>query len=210
MLISPIRVFSTLRRARKQSTENSILYSDVESVSEVARLRMPFRFHFERKHIIIALIIFYLIALPIYFYFGFQPSMNSAAAMAAEAENAVTSIQIPNISLDTPVVESTLNGSVLSVPDYIAARFVGGKNKTLIMGHSSTVFENLTGVAAGDEIIYAGKIYHVDEVFVKEKSEISMNEILAAEKTDTLVLMTCYGEDLGGQDYSHRLIIYAS
>lgn len=210
MLISPIRVLSTIKRARKQSVENSILYSDIEEVSEVARLKMPIRFHLERKHIIIALILFYLIALPIYFYLGLQPSQENAAAKAAEVEKAVSSIKISSIDLDTPIVESNLNGKTLSVPDYVAARYSGETNKTLIMGHSSTVFKDLKDVKNGDEIEYEGKQYHISSIEIKPKTEISMNKILEKEKQDTLVLMTCYGESLGDQDYSHRLIVYAS
>jgi sortase (surface protein transpeptidase) len=36
-----------------------------------------------------------------------------------------------------------------------------------------------------------------------------MAEIVAETEKNTVVLMTCYGESLGGQDYSHRLIITA-
>ena len=77
------------------------------------------------------------------------------------------------------------------------------------MGHSSTVFQNLKKVQTGDKIIYDGEEFTVIHREILEKSEISMREILRDEEEPTLVLMTCSGEHISGQDYSHRLILYA-
>mgnify|MGYP003312839861 CR=1 FL=1 len=44
----------------------------------------------------------------------------------------------------------------------------------------------------------------------EEKSMINMAEILQEEDKDTLVLMTCAGEDLGNGDSTHRLLVTAT
>ena len=61
----------------------------------------------------------------------------------------------------------------------------------------------------GDEVVYDGESYVIVSEEVRAKAEISMREILRNETEPTLVLMTCSGEHIEGQDYSHRLIIYA-
>ena len=44
---------------------------------------------------------------------------------------------------------------------------------------------------------------------ILEKAMIDMGEIVAETDENTIILMTCYGEPLGGQDFSHRFIVTA-
>ena len=83
------------------------------------------------------------------------------------------------------------------------------ENKTLLVGHSSTVFRDLDKLVLDDRLVYRGQLYRVTSIEMHEKKEISMMKLLEAEKVDTVVLMTCAGQDLGGGDASHRLIIEA-
>lgn len=163
----------------------------------------------DKRKVVIGLLAFYAIAVPTYLYFGFQPSGDKAFAYAEEARTATGSLAIPRINLTAPMADVELNGRVLTAPNYIVGRYQAYDNKVLVMGHSSTVFQRLPEVSVGDEILYDGQSFEIVSKEVKAKSEILMSEILKDEKEPTLVLMTCSGEHLSGQDYSHRLIIYA-
>ncbi len=46
-------------------------------------------------------------------------------------------------------------------------------------------------------------------MIVKEKSMISMSELLKADDKETIVIMTCAGESLENGDATHRLIVTA-
>ena len=164
----------------------------------------------DKRKLVIGLLAFYLVAIPVYLYFGFQPSGNMVMAYAEEAKTATGSLAIPSIDLVAPMSDVELNGRVLSAPNYIVGRYQSYNNKVLVMGHSSTVFQRLPEVSVGDEILYDGQSFEIVSKEVRAKSEILMSEILKDEKEPTLVLMTCSGEHLSGQDYSLRLIIYAN
>ena len=174
---------------------------------EAPELRI--RTHFTRKRIVTSLFVFYAVFVPVYLYVGLQPSGRAASVYAEEAEKATGSLEIPSILLSAPISDVELDGRTLAAPDYIVGRYQPYENKVLIMGHSSTVFQNLKKVQTGDKIIYDGEEFTVIYREILEKSEISMREVLRDEEEPTLVLMTCSGEHISGQDYSHRLILYA-
>lgn len=129
----------------------------------------------------------------------------------AEAANYEISakIEIPAINLASEVTTLSAEDHQLKTPDTIVGSFTRAKNKTFLIGHSTTVFKNLHELAVGDEIVYGGTRYHVTDVTVMEKALIDMGEILKAEDQDTLKLMTCAGEIFGNGDASHRLIVTA-
>lgn len=151
--------------------------------------------------------ILYLIVFFAYVFIGFQPMTSSATEDIDE--NASGRLLINSISLDTPVVEVSLKDHTLNVPDDIAGSFVKNENKTFLFGHSSTVFKNLKSITFGDTIDYNDHSYKVVNIETRKKEEISMNQVLKAEEKDTVILMTCTGESLGNNDYTHRLIITA-
>ena len=163
----------------------------------------------DKRKVVIGLLAFYAVAVPVYLYIGFQPSGNAAFAYAEEARAATGSLAIPGINLFAPISDVELSGRVLTAPNYIVGRYQPYENKVFIMGHSSTVFQRLSEVSVGDEIIYDSRSFKVISREIMAKSEISMREILKDEKEPTIVLMTCSGEHISGQDYSHRLIIHA-
>lgn len=118
-------------------------------------------------------------------------------------------LNIPSIGLSTDVTTLELNDDTLDTPDTIVGSYSEAKNKTLLIGHSSTVFANLHDTKIGDEIIYDGAKYSVVSERLAVKDVINMDEILAPAPEDTLVIMTCAGMNLGGHDATHRLIITA-
>lgn len=130
------------------------------------------------------------------------------SAEAAEFD-VKTGLYLPSIGLEANVTEMELKERKLNTPETIVGSFSENTNKTLLVGHSSTVFHDLDKLSIDDELVYQGRLYRVTAREVRAKSEISMVKLLEAEKIDTLVLMTCAGEDLGGGDASHRLIIEA-
>lgn len=145
----------------------------------------------------------YVFLLGIYIIVGLQPADATKLEVATE-------LSIPAIDLTSDVTNLKLNGTKLDTPATIVGSYSQAENKTLLIGHSTTVFENLNQVQIGDEIDYDGKKYVVKKSEILAKAEIDMGELLAGAETDTLVVMTCAGELLGGGDATHRLIITAT
>ena len=204
------RVISRFKREEKKSAAISSLASTVEKVDFRREFRLKRRlFRPTRRQTLIGVFVFYLVAIPVYFYFGLQPSSRNAAA-AEEAKTATSSLSIPSLGLETPLADVALDGRKLTAPSYIAGRYSPSKNKTLIMGHSSTIFQTLHQISLGAEIFYENQTYTVVNTTTLEKAAISMNEVLKPETTPTLILMTCAGSPLENQDYTHRLIVTAS
>ena len=144
----------------------------------------------------------YVLAFAVYLIIGLQP---------AEAANYViaSTLSIPDIGLNTDVAELYLTENGLETPDTIAGSYTKAENKTLLIGHSTTVFKNLDQVDLNDVIDYGGQAYKVVAIDMIPKVDIEMNELLATANRDTIVLMTCAGELLDGGDATHRLIITA-
>lgn len=142
---------------------------------------------------------------------GLQPVKSAEAVYATEAETAEEHLEIPAISLSTPVKISKLTGLDLSVPEQIAGSFSMHENKTFIFGHSSTVFANLKDLTKGDKITYQNNEYIISTIEEKAKNDIDMQDILKSEDSPTIVLMTCSGEKIEGTsgDHTHRIIITA-
>ena len=144
----------------------------------------------------------YVLAFAVYLIIGLQP---------AEAVNSVASAEllIPQIGLTTDVVELELKENGLETPAKIAGSYTQAENKTLLIGHSTTVFENLYQVNLGDTINYDNQVYKIIAIDKVPKVDIEMDKILAGADRDTIILMTCAGELLDGGDATHRLIITA-
>lgn len=136
--------------------------------------------------------------------------MNAADVYAEESRTATGSLTIPAIGLEAPVAKVSLDGKTLTAPEQIAGSFSQHQGKTLLIGHSSTIFSTLHQVQLGDKLTYNDHVYTVSSIETKLKSDIDMADVLKSESKDTVILMTCSGEPLGGQDYSHRLIITAN
>lgn len=130
-------------------------------------------------------------------------------AQATDFEPA-TEIEIPSIGLHADVAPMTMRDGVLKTPDAMVGSYSRAKNKTFLVGHSVGVFQNLSNVNVGDSVVYDLVHYTVTSVDVVEKSEIKMDELLLPSEKDTIMIMTCAGELLGGGDATHRLIITAS
>lgn len=146
---------------------------------------------------------FFLIMVPVFFYIGFQP-VSTTEALSYEA------LTINSIDLETPVAPLQLEDHQLTAPAKIAGVYSQNPHRSLIIGHSSTVFQDLEQITVGADIIYAEKTYTVTQVETLPKSEISMQNILASSETDTIIIMTCAGNPLPEQDATHRLIVTAT
>lgn len=146
---------------------------------------------------------FFTIFLPLYLFIGFQPTLPADAAD-------LPTLNIPDIALETPVATVELKNHELATPALIAGAFSMNETKTLLIGHSSSVFKDLHHLQLGAELVYDNAIYQISQIETLAKSDISMNAILAPASAKTLVLMTCAGEPLPDQDATHRLIISAT
>lgn len=145
---------------------------------------------------------FFLITLPIYIFIGMQP------AMSINTEG-MPVLKIADLNLETPVQPLSLENQELIAPANIAGSYSNHTNKTLIIGHSSTIFKTLNQVEVGDALDYDGQTFIIIGADTLEKSEISMNEILAPAAENTIIIMTCAGKSLPHQDATHRLIVTA-
>ena len=145
----------------------------------------------------------YVLAFLVYIIIG----LNTVAAVQYEVSGQLT---IPSIDLYSDVTNLEYNGQKLETPDTIVGSYSQAKNKTLLIGHSTTVFSNLNQIELGASIEYNGQAYRVIAIDMMPKDEISMQKLLTGAEHDTIVVMTCAGELFDNGDATHRLIITAS
>ena len=111
-----------------------------------------------RKKVVFFACLVFAIGVFTVLYFGMKTEFSGKAlAYAKEASISSGELLIPSISLSSPVSDTELKGRTLDVPNYIVGKYAIHKNKELLMGHSSTVFQNLSEIEDGDEIIYNGQ-----------------------------------------------------
>lgn len=146
--------------------------------------------------------IIYIVAFLVYLVIGLTPA--DAAHYAVDSR-----LSIPSIGLESDVTALKLENHKLNTPDTIVGSFGWDENRTLLIGHSSTVFYNLKDLQVGESIIYNEKSYYVVDAVMVQKEDIVMEDLLDGDEFDTVVIMTCAGEDLGGGDSTHRLIVTA-
>lgn len=142
----------------------------------------------------------YFLALFAYIAVGFKPSAE------ASADNRLF---IPAINLQTPVKTVTKNNNKLDVPDEIAGVYNEKHNKTLIIGHSTTVFKNLNNLHPGDAFTFDHENYLITEMVTVPKSSINMTDLLSAADEPTIIIMTCAGTPVSNTDTTHRLLVTA-
>ena len=144
----------------------------------------------------------YILAFLVYLAIGLQPA-------EAVRYDVTSNLVIPSINLTSDVAMVEISEDGLTTPDTIVGEYKNHKNKTFLFGHSSTVFKDLDGVKIGDVLEYNSQKYEVINKTVLKKERIDMKKILAETKKKTVAIMTCAGEDLGGGDATHRLILTA-
>ena len=118
-------------------------------------------------------------------------------------------LTIDGINLNTPVEKVELKGNELVSPETIAGAYEASPNKTLLIGHSTTVFKNLDEINGDMLIEYKGKEYQITEMVMMKKEDISMFDLTRPAEEDTIILMTCAGKATGNHDFTHRLVITA-
>ncbi len=148
------------------------------------------------------LAIIYVVFAFCYFVFGLQSARAFSYHTSAE-------LRIPAIGLVSDVTTLALDNHTLNTPDEIVGSFSKTKNNTLLVGHSTTVFKNLSEVKIGDNVFYDNKEYLVISATTYPKEEINMNRLLAYTDSEAIKIMTCSGEIFYNGDASHRLIITA-
>ena len=155
-----------------------------------------------REVLICAYVSFLLVYLTVFVAVGLSPAGASEPIVSAQ-------LSVPSIGLESGVVALQLNDRSLETPADLVGSYSRSPNKTLLIGHSSTVFRDLDNVNLGDSILYNNTYYLVSKISVMARDEINMRRLLSRAEKDTLVLMTCTGDDLGGGDATHRLIMTA-
>lgn len=141
------------------------------------------------------------IAFLVYLGIGLTPA-------AATEYEIIGDIEIPEVGISSEVAKIQLTNGQIPTPDAIVGEFTRNNAKKLLVGHATGVFSNLSQVEVGDEIYYSDGRYEVESVNVYKKDDIQMNQLLAGEE-DELVLMTCAGEIYINGDATERLIVEA-
>ena len=162
---------------------------------------MELRRRLNPKYVFIGL---YILAFLVYVIYGLQP------ADAVDSYDVSGNIYIPSIGLNSDVTTISLEHGELRTPDTIVGSYSRNPNKTLLIGHASTVFENLHDIRLGDKVSFNGEEYTVKSINLSVKEDIDMLELLSNSSKDTIVLMTCAGDTLEGGDATFRLIVTAS
>ncbi len=144
----------------------------------------------------------YAVFFSVYLYIGFQP------VEAASYESSGI-LSIPSISLTSEVAKLSLQDGQLMTPRTIPGSYSKSKTKTLIIGHSTTIFSDLESVKIGDTIEYKDEKYIIYDIKTMPKESIDMAEVLKRSPEKTIIIMTCAGEPIGNLDATHRLLVYA-
>lgn len=160
---------------------------------------MGIRQHLNSKVVFVCL---YVLAFVVYLIIGLQP---------AGAANHVISghFSAQKIGLEADVTTLALDDRKLNTPDTIIGSYSRSDNKTLLIGHSVTVFKNLDQTKLGDVFEYNDKEYRVLAISMLPKTKVDMDALLQSAKKDTLIVMTCAGQLLDDGDATHRLILTA-
>lgn len=146
---------------------------------------------------------FFIIALPLYLYIGFRPAIRAEAI-------SYPVLEIPSINLSTPVEPLSLENHELIAPATIAGSYQRFENKIFIIGHASTVFQDLDAIEIGGFLTYDGDTYQIFQRETLAKEDIDMSIVIGNAPTPVMIIMTCAGTPLPNQDATHRLMIYAS
>lgn len=147
-------------------------------------------------------IAFYVVFLAAYIIIGLQPAEAASYKISS-------TISIPTINLNSGITKLTLENGQLNIPDNIIGEFYSSRKNILLLGHSTTSFQNLEDVELEDIINYNDDTYQVSDIKVVEKESIKMTDLLKSTGTPKITLMTCAGTLLPNQDATHRLIITA-
>lgn len=160
-------------------------------------------FCWSKRTIRVTTVAFFLIFLPLYIFVGME------AASSVDYARFPT-LAIPEIDLETPVVTLELQDRQLIAPATVAGSYSQNPNKTLIIGHASTVFQHLNQLNQTDRLRYDNREYQIQTIETFEKTDVNMRQVLAPANTDTIIIMTCAGQPLPNQDATHRLIVTAT
>ena len=144
----------------------------------------------------------YVLAFAVYLVIGLQPAEATNYAVSAE-------LNIPMIGLNADVTTLELGPDGLETPDSIVGSYSQANNKTLLIGHSTTVFAALNQVQLGETLKYNDTNYRVAAIDMMPKSEIDMNKVLSGADKDTIIIMTCAGQLLDDGNATHRLLVTA-
>ena len=147
--------------------------------------------------------ILYIVAFLVYLIIGLTPADAASYQISG-------GLVIPKIELISPVTTLELNDHKLNTPETIVGSYSNAFNKTLLIGHSSTIFKNLSKITGGDTIYYNDREYTITKTELLKKTDIDMDELLKSETVDTVVIMTCAGQRVGEHDASHRFIVTAT
>lgn len=150
----------------------------------------------------IVFVVLYFVCFVLYYIFAIN---------LADATDYIVSshLIIPSIGLVSDVAELSLENNKLNTPDTIVGSYNNVESKTLLIGHSSSVFTKLDDVAVNDSIIYNNYDYTVVSRSIVELESIDMAKLLESSPRDTIVLMTCAGQVFEDGSATHRLILFA-
>lgn len=171
-----------------------------------------------RRSLLVSFIVFYSIISIVYFLIAFQPATATESVRFAETSATTTSVlaesspsshlSIPEILIDSDIIDVEMTGSTLPTPDYLIGRYSAHENTTLLFAHSITAFSGLDNAQIGMTFTYDDATYVITDSATYPVADINMRSLLSTSDTPTLILMTCAGDEtISG--FNSRLIVTA-
>ncbi|MCR5792367.1 MAG: class D sortase [Lachnospiraceae bacterium] len=119
-------------------------------------------------------------------------------------ENKETGLEAPLYFGDTEEILDKGAGQ------YMASALPGQAGTTLVSAHNLTYFKELEQLKEGDKIElttgYGEFVYQVKQIAIEDRSK--EDACLLEEKTEQLVLYTCYPFELTGKETKERYFVY--
>ena len=123
-----------------------------------------------------------------------QTRQQDGAIQQASADDGLTKLSVPKISLDSVIVEGTNHRALLLGPGHLEdTPAPGEQGNSVISGHRDTFFRHLNDLQKGDEVLVqrGGKTYHY-KVTGKKVVEPNDVSVIAPTKDPEMTLITCY------------------
>lgn len=152
-----------------------------------------------RRTVIFVAFIAYAIFFFNFIYFGLKSSVSAEE---------IGEISIPSVSISSKIDKIALKDGRLDTPEFSVGAYSLSKNRIFLFAHSTSAFKNLEKVELEDKIIYNSENFIATKRIIVPVEEVDMEKLLRDSGEESLVLMTCYGEEKDG-DYPFRLILTA-
>lgn len=153
------------------------------------------------------------------------PAQGAVQAPVTVANRRATAIRIPAMGVDQDLVELSVNGSSLQVPDdyfdigwWRDGPTPGERGAAVMVGHVDSptrpaVFYGLSGLVAGEQVVVerddgSRALFRVRETVLYDRDQIPSAKVYRNEGKPGLNLLTCGGSYDQDGGYSGNVVVY--